>query len=124
MAWIYILLAGACEMAWPIGFKYSGGFKNHSWVIVATLGIMLFSFWLMSKAIAHGMHVGTAYAIWTGIGACGTAILGMAFYNEPRDLVRIACLALIITGALGLKYTSHQSPPAADEVAAGTVTSP
>jgi len=113
MAWIYILLAAVCEMVWPIGFKYSGGFKNHSWVIGATFGIMLLSFWLMSKAIANGMHVGTAYAVWTGIGACGTAILGMAFYNEPRDLLRIACLLLIVAGAFGLKFTSppDESPP-------------
>jgi len=112
MAWIYILLAAACEMVWPIGFKYSGGFKNHSWVIVATLGIMLLSFWLMSKSIANGMHVGTAYAVWTGIGACGTAILGMVFYSEPHDLLRIACLLLIVAGAFGLKYTSPASPSA------------
>jgi quaternary ammonium compound-resistance protein SugE len=118
MAWIYILLAAACEMVWPIGFKYSGGFKTHSWVIVATLGIMLLSFWLMSKAIAGGMHVGTAYAVWTGIGACGTAILGMVFYNEPHDLLRIACLMLIVAGAFGLKYTSPPDPSPSQE---GTV---
>ena len=106
MAWIYILLAAVCEMVWPIGFKYSDGFKTHQWVVFATFGIMLLSFWLMSKAIAHGMPVGTAYAVWTGIGACGTAILGMTFYNEPRDLVRIACLTLIVAGAFGLKFTS------------------
>jgi quaternary ammonium compound-resistance protein SugE len=106
MAWLYILLAAACEMVWPIGFKYSDGFKTHTWIIFATFGIMLLSFWLMSKAIGHGMHVGTAYAIWTGVGATGTAILGMMFYNEPRDLVRIACLTLIVAGAFGLKFAS------------------
>jgi quaternary ammonium compound-resistance protein SugE len=106
MAWVYILLAAACEMVWPIGFKYSDGFKTHHWVVFVTFGIMLLSFWLMSKAIAHGMPVGTAYAIWTGIGASGTAILGMTFYNEPRDLVRIGCLTLIVAGAFGLKFTS------------------
>jgi quaternary ammonium compound-resistance protein SugE len=108
MSWVYILLAAVCEMVWPIGFKYSSGFKTHQWIIYATFGIMLLSFWLMSKAIAHGMHIGTAYAVWTGIGACGTAILGMLLYDEPRDLLRIGCLALIVFGVFGLKLTSPQ----------------
>src|SRR4051812_24478976 len=107
MAWVYILLAAVCEMVWPIGFKYSDGFKTHQWVIFVTVAVLLLSFWLMSKAIAHGMPVGTAYAIWTGIGAAGTATLGMLFYNEPRDWMRIACLMLIVAGAFGLKFTSR-----------------
>ena len=61
---------------------------------------------VLQHLIAHGMPVGTAYAIWTGIGASGTAILGMTFYEEPRDLVRIGCLTLIVAGAFGLKFTS------------------
>ncbi len=109
MAWLLLLLAGACEMAWPIGFKYTNGFKIHYWAIALTAGIMILSFWLLSQATSRGIHVGTAYAVWTGIGACGTAVLGMILFNEPKDAVRLSCLALIILGVLGLKFLSPGS---------------
>jgi quaternary ammonium compound-resistance protein SugE len=112
MAWLYLLIAGACEMVWPIGFKYTNGFKEHTWAIAGTLGVMLISFWLMSIAINRGIHVGTAYAVWTGIGACGTAILGMILFNEPRDWARLGCLALVIAGVIGLKLVSSAKQPA------------
>jgi quaternary ammonium compound-resistance protein SugE len=110
MAWIFLLLAGACEMVWPLGFKYTNGFKTHFGFVALTFAIMILSFWLMSVATNRGIHVGTAYAVWTGLGAAGTAILGMILFNEPRDAIRISCLVLIIAGAVGLKFFS---PPTA-----------
>jgi quaternary ammonium compound-resistance protein SugE len=110
MAWIYLLIAGSCEMVWPIGFKYTNGFKEHTWATFLTFAVMGLSFWLLSVAINRGIHVGNAYAVWTGIGACGTAILGMMLFHEPRDLARLAFLAMIVIGAVGLKLVS---PPRA-----------
>jgi quaternary ammonium compound-resistance protein SugE len=108
MAWFYLLLAGLCEMIWPIGFKYTNGFKSHYWLMAVTLAVMTLSFALMSISTSKGIHVGTAYAIWTGIGAGGTTILGMLLFHEPRDAFRLACITLIILGAAGLKL---KSPP-------------
>src|SRR5207245_443471 len=106
MAWLYLFLAGPCEMAWPLGFKYTHGFKTHYGVIALTMATMLLSFWLMSVATAKGIPVGTAYAVWTGLGASGTAVLGIILFNEPRDTIRLSCLALIILGVVGLKFLS------------------
>jgi quaternary ammonium compound-resistance protein SugE len=123
MAWFFLLLAGACEMVWPLGFKYTNGFKVHAPVMVLTLAMMTLSFYLMSVATAKGIPVGTAYAVWTGIGAAGTAILGMMLFNDPRDAVRITCLTLIIIGAIGLKFWPGPSekPPAVSTSSAETV---
>jgi quaternary ammonium compound-resistance protein SugE len=122
MAWVYLLMAAACEMVWPLGFKYTNGFKEHTWAVVGTFGIMGVSFWLLSVAIHHGIHVGNAYAVWTGLGAAGTAVIGMILFNEPRDVMRLACLGLIILGAIGLKAVSppRTAPPAAAAAAATT----
>jgi quaternary ammonium compound-resistance protein SugE len=119
MAWVYLLIAAACEMVWPIGFKYTNGFREHYGVVAITFGIMGLSLWLVSVAIHHGMHVGSAYAVWTGLGAAGTAVLGMILYHEPRDWQRIACLILIIGGAVGLKAVSPppQGPQEAAQIA-------
>ena len=108
MGWIYLLAAGVCEMCWPLGFKYTDGFKSHYPLVGATFVVMLASFGLMSLATTRGIPVGTAYAVWTGIGATGTVVLGMALFHEPRDVVRLACLGLIIAGVVGLKM--HESP--------------
>ena len=106
MAWILLLCAGACEMIWPFGFKYTNGFKTNSALIGLTFAVMGLSLWLMGQATARGIHIGTAYAIWTGLGAAGSATIGMIFFKEPRDAIRITCLVLIIAGALGLKFLS------------------
>ena len=106
MPWIFLLLAGLCEMAWPIGFKYTNGFKSNYSLVAVTMGIMLLSFWLLSVATSKGIHIGTAYAVWTGIGAAGTAILGIVLFKEPRDAIRLSCIALIILGVIGLKFGS------------------
>jgi quaternary ammonium compound-resistance protein SugE len=111
MAWFLLLLAGICEMAWPIGFKYTNGFKTHLWAVALTMGIMLLSFVLMGGAVRRGIHIGTAYAVWTGIGATGTALLGIWLFREPSDLVRMICLALIILGVIGLKFFSPSPTP-------------
>jgi quaternary ammonium compound-resistance protein SugE len=108
MAWFYILLAGICEMVWPIGFKYTDGFKTNYGLMAITLMIMTLSFALMSIGTAKGIHVGTAYAVWTGIGAGGTAILGMIMFREPHDLFRLLCIMLIILGAAGLKLRAPE----------------
>ncbi|HEV8604634.1 MAG TPA: multidrug efflux SMR transporter [Tepidisphaeraceae bacterium] len=112
MPWLYLLLAGVCEMAWPLGFKYTNGFRSNYPAIGLTIAIGLLSFWLLSQATYKGIPIGTAYAVWTGLGATGTAILGILLFDEPRDLLRLSCLTLIILGVLGLKFLSP-TPPAA-----------
>jgi len=125
MAWLYLLLAGVCEMAWPLGFKYTNGFRTHYGVVALTMATMLLSFGLLSLATNRGLHIGTAYAVWTGLGACGTAILGMMLFNEPRDLIRLSCLTLIILGVLGLKFLSSPAQPEPAAIAAaGRASSP
>jgi quaternary ammonium compound-resistance protein SugE len=106
MAWFFLLLAGACEMVWPLGFKYTHGFKTHYPFIALTMAMMTLSFWLMAQATAKGIPVGTAYAVWTGMGATGTAVLGMVWFKEPRDAARVVCLLMIVVGVVGLKWLS------------------
>ncbi|WP_439881453.1 DMT family transporter [Pontibacter sp. MBLB2868] len=103
-AWVYLILAGLCEIGWAFGLKYSEGFTKPG-VSVVTVVVMILSFVLLSQAMKQ-LPLGTAYGIWTGIGAAGTAILGIVFLDEPRDLIRIICLLLIITGVVGLKVFS------------------
>ncbi|MCX2738621.1 quaternary ammonium compound efflux SMR transporter SugE [Pontibacter sp. M82] len=104
MAWFYLILAGICEIGWAFGLKYSEGFTKLG-VSVITVIVMILSFVLLSQAMKT-LPLGTAYAIWTGIGAAGTAILGIVFLNEPRDLIRILCILLIVAGVVGLKVFS------------------
>jgi quaternary ammonium compound-resistance protein SugE len=107
MAWIYLLLAGLLEIGWAIGLKYTDGFTR-LWPSVATAVTMAASFGLLSLAL-RTIPMGTAYAVWTGIGAAGTAAFGMAFLGESRDVIRLVCLLLIIGGVAGLKFAG--SPP-------------
>jgi quaternary ammonium compound-resistance protein SugE len=104
MAWIYLLVAGLLECGWAIGLKYTEGFSKPL-PSVLTIAAMAASFWLLSLAMKT-IPVGTAYAVWTGIGAVGVAILGMALFEESREVVRLFCLLLIIAGIAGLKFTS------------------
>jgi quaternary ammonium compound-resistance protein SugE len=110
MPWLILVLAGACEMAWPLGFKYTNGFRSNYPIVGLTMLIMILSFVLLGMATSRGIHVGTAYAVWTGLGASGTAIIGMMLFKEPRDFVRLACLGLIILGVLGLKFFTTPQP--------------
>ena len=104
MAWVVLFVAGLLEVGWAVGLKYTQGFTK-LWPSVATIGAMVASFALLSQALKT-IPVGTGYAVWTGIGAVGTVIIGMAFLGESRDVGRILCLLLIITGIIGLKVVS------------------
>ncbi len=104
MAWAYLTVAGLFEIGWAIGLKYSDGF-NKPVPSLVTVVAMAFSLWLLSLAM-RTIPVGTAYAVWTGIGAVGVAILGMVLFGESRELLRVICLFLIIAGILGLKLVS------------------
>ena len=106
MAWMILLLAGLCEVFWAIGLKTYG--FSLSWGGAATIVGMLLSFLLLGVAL-RDLPLGTAYASWTGIGAVGTAIFGMAFLNEPRDVLRILCIAFIVAGIVGLKVLAAPS---------------
>jgi quaternary ammonium compound-resistance protein SugE len=105
MAWIYLLLAGAFEVAWAIGLKSTHGFTR-LWPSVYVLATGTASVVLLAQA-AKQLPIGTAYAVWTGIGAIGTAALGMILFGESRDAARLVCIALIIAGVIGLKLVSQ-----------------
>jgi quaternary ammonium compound-resistance protein SugE len=102
MAWTYLVIAGALEIAWAVGLKYTLGFTRLV-PSVLTIAGMIASFWFLSKAV-QSIPLGTAYAIWTGIGVMGTTILGMMLFAEPRDAMRLACIGLIFCGIVGLKW--------------------
>lgn len=104
MAWVYLTLAGVAEIAWMIGLKYSDGFTR-LWPSLGTVAAMALSLVLISFAL-RGIPMGTAYAIWTGIGAAGIAIVGILAFHEPATALRLACIALIVAGIIGLKLSS------------------
>ncbi|MBX3746099.1 MAG: quaternary ammonium compound efflux SMR transporter SugE [Verrucomicrobiae bacterium] len=108
MAWIYLIVAGLLEIGWAVGLKYTAGFSRF-WPSVATLGTMIVSFGFLAAALKT-IPVGTGYAVWTGIGAAGTAIIGMAFLGESREVLRILCIVLIVAGVVGLKLASASEP--------------
>jgi len=101
-AWTYLVVAGLFEVGWAIGLKYTEGWSRPVPSVV-TLVLLGFSMWFLALA-ARELPIGTAYAVWTGIGAAGTAVLGMALLGEPRTAWRLACLALIVAGVVGLKF--------------------
>ncbi|MGI9288509.1 MAG: DMT family transporter [Pseudomonadales bacterium] len=103
-AWVSLLIAGLFEVVWAISMKYSVGFTK-LWPSVITLAAMWVSFAFLSYSLKH-IPIGTAYAIWVGIGAVGVAALGMLWFKEPATLARIACISLIVAGAVGLKLLS------------------
>ena len=104
MAWIYLIIAGILEIGWAIGLKYTEGWTK-LYPSLITVVLMIASFQFLSMALKT-LPIGTAYAIWTGIGAVGTALLGMFVFGEPRDFTRISCILLIVAGIIGLKLTS------------------
>ena len=99
--WLIVLIAGLMETGWAIGLKYSDGFTRF-WPSVATVVGALGSFWLLSIAMKT-LPVGTAYAVWVGIGAVGTAVLAVALFDEPVSLLRVAGILLIVAGIAALK---------------------
>ena len=105
MAWTYLLIAGVFEIVWATGLKYTDGFSR-LWPSVGTVIAMAISMLCLSLAL-RVIPIGTAYAIWTGIGAVGVAIVGMVLFQEPRDAVRLFCILIVVGGIAGLKYTAH-----------------
>jgi quaternary ammonium compound-resistance protein SugE len=105
MPWTCLLIAGLLEVAWAIGLKYSEGFTR-PWISVATALGMIASFYFLSLALRH-IPVGTGYAVWTGIGAAGTAILGIILFAEALTPLRVISLLLIIAGIVGLRVAGQ-----------------
>lgn len=104
MAWTYLFLAGLLEVAWAIGLKYTEGFTR-LWPSVGTAAAMVASFALLSQAL-RTIPIGTGYAVWTGIGAVGAAALGMVLFREPASTLRLASIALVIAGIVGLRLSA------------------
>lgn len=104
MAWFSLFIAGLFEVGWAIGLKYTDGFSK-LWPSLWTAAAMIVSLIFLEYAL-RTLPVGTAYAVWVGIGAVGTAIMGMWLFNEPRDIARIVCLMLIVAGVIGLKFVT------------------
>jgi quaternary ammonium compound-resistance protein SugE len=104
MNWVYLGIAGLLEIAWAIGLKYTEGWTRLVPSLITAV-LMIASFYFLSLAVKT-LPIGTAYAVWTGIGTVGAAILGMVLFDEPRDIVRILCIVLIIAGIAGLKMSS------------------
>jgi quaternary ammonium compound-resistance protein SugE len=103
-AWLALLAAGVLEIAWAVGLKSSDGFTRF-WPTAGTLLAIALSFGLMAIAL-KSLPFGTAYAVWTGIGAAGSIVVGMLLYSESADPVRVLCLTLIVAGMVGLKLNS------------------
>jgi quaternary ammonium compound-resistance protein SugE len=104
MPWLHLIIAGLLEVAWAIGLKQTDGWTR-PWPSVITALLMIASFFFLSLAL-RSLPLGTAYAIWTGIGAVGTALAGIFIFGEPRTAARLVCIVLIVAGIVGLKLTS------------------
>lgn len=102
MAWVYLFFAGLFEVGWAIGLKYTHGFTRPV-PTVLTVASMVVSLGLLGIALKT-LPVGTGYAIWTGIGSVGTALLGIWLLGEPATVARLACIAIIVAGIIGLKF--------------------
>lgn len=104
MAWFYLFIAGLFEIGWAIGLKYTEGFSR-LWPSVFTGASMIVSLGLLGLALKT-LPVGTAYAVWTGVGATGTALLGIYLFGEPATVLRLLCIGLIVSGIIGLKLVA------------------
>lgn len=104
MAWVILFFAGLAEVGWAVGLKYTQGFSR-LWPSVGTIAAMLVSLWLLGLALKD-LPLGTAYAIWTGIGTIGTAILGIVLFGESAAVLRLVCIGLIVAGIVGLKLAT------------------
>jgi quaternary ammonium compound-resistance protein SugE len=103
-SWITLAAAGLFEIVWAIGLKYAEGFTKPIPSAI-TIGAMVISMWLLAQA-ARDLPIGTAYAVWTGIGAVGAALLGIMLFQESANLMRLACIGLIVAGIIGLKLST------------------
>ena len=101
MPWFILFIAGLFEVAWAVGIKYTEGWTRF-WPAAFTVVAMIASFYLLSVALRH-IPMGTAYAVWTGIGTIGTVVYGIIFFKEPVDILRMGCILLIICGIVGLR---------------------
>lgn len=104
MAWIYLIIAGLFEVVWAVGIKYTESFTK-LWPSIITILAMILSMGALGMAV-RTLPLGTAYAIWTGIGVLGTAVFGILWLNEPTSLFRILSLAALLLGMIGLKLTA------------------
>lgn len=104
MAWAVLVVAGLFEIGWAVGLKYTEGFQR-LWPTAWTVGAMVISIWLLGLSL-RTLPLGTAYAIWTGIGTAGTAVLGIILFGESADPLRLAAICLIVAGIVGLKLSS------------------
>lgn len=107
MEWINLFVAGVFEVSWAVGLKYSQGFTK-PFASVITVITMILSLYFLALAVKN-LPLGTAYAVWTGIGTLGTAILGMILFKEPVSVLRLVCIAFILCGITGLKLLSSQT---------------
>ena len=105
MHWLYLFIAGMFEISWAIGLKFTHGFTFIIPSILTVIG-MIASFYFLALALKH-LPLGTAYAIWTGIGTIGTVLFGIILFKEPVTVMRLVCIALIICGITGLKLLAH-----------------
>jgi quaternary ammonium compound-resistance protein SugE len=105
MAWLYLVVAGLFEVGWAIGLKYTDGFTR-LWPSLWTGASMALSLFLLAQAL-RTLPVGTGYAVWTGIGSLGTAVLGILLLGESKDAIRLLCLALIVAGIAGLRLVTE-----------------
>ncbi|MFD0725285.1 DMT family transporter [Lysobacter brunescens] len=105
MSWMHLFLAGLFEIAFALGLKHTEGFTR-PWPTLFTALAAAISFWLLTRAL-EGIPLGTAYAVWTGIGAIGVALVGMTAFGESASPARLACLAMIVAGVAGLKLLSR-----------------
>ena len=104
MSWILLLLAGLCEVGWAVGLKYSEGFTR-LWPSVGTAAAMILSVVLLGIALRH-LPLGSAYAVWTGIGTVGPVLFGILVFGEPAAASRLFCVGLIVAGIMGLKLSA------------------
>ncbi len=104
MAWVVLAVAGLLEIGWAVGLKYTEGFTR-LWPTVATVASMVVSMGMLGIAV-NSLPVGTAYAVWTGIGTIGTALLGLLLFDEPATAARLACIGMVAAGIVGLKLVT------------------
>jgi quaternary ammonium compound-resistance protein SugE len=104
MAWLILMVAGLTEVGWAVGLKYTQGFTRPM-PTALTVTAMVLSLWLLGLAV-RTLPLGTAYAIWTGIGTVGTVVVGIMLFDEPASSVRLLCVALIVSGIVGLKLVT------------------
>lgn len=105
MAWLILFIAGLLEISWAVGLKYTEGFTR-LWPTVFTAAALVASMVLLGLAV-RTLPLGTAYAVWTGIGTVGTAVLGIFLFGEPATAARLVCIGLIVSGILGLRLVSQ-----------------